>query len=104
MGRMQASLGTVVPRTPTVAPGPKARSDFASRRSQRAMEKRRGPQLPAFRVDAWCLMAHGRLHFPMLPRQLLDLTSPCDMQGKSSLPVIVGGAGWPSFAINGEGG
>ena len=39
----------------------------------------------------------------MLFRSLLDLTSPCDMQGKPSLPVIMGGAGWPSSAINGEG-
>ena len=31
VGRRQASLGTPVPRTPTVAPGPKARSDLASR-------------------------------------------------------------------------
>ena len=43
MGRRQASLGTPVPRTPTVAPGPKVRSDLASRRSQRASAKRRGP-------------------------------------------------------------
>src|SRR4051812_38128130 len=39
----------------------------------------------------------------MLPRQLHDLTSPCNMQGKPSLPMIVGDAGWPSLAINGEG-
>ena len=29
LGRRQASLGTPVPRTPTVAPGPKARSELA---------------------------------------------------------------------------
>ena len=28
-GRRQASLGTPIPRTPTVAPGPKACSDLA---------------------------------------------------------------------------
>ena len=28
-GRRQASLGTAIPRTPTVAPGPKACSDLA---------------------------------------------------------------------------
>ena len=28
---LQASLGTPVPRTPTIAPGPKAGSDLASR-------------------------------------------------------------------------
>ena len=39
----QAGLGTPVPRTPTVAPGPKAPSDLASRRSQRASAERRGP-------------------------------------------------------------
>ena len=55
------------------------------------------------RADAWRLMGGGRLHFPMLPRQLLDLTSPCDMQGKPSLPAIMGGAGWPYLATNGEG-
>ena len=55
MGRRQASLGTLVPRTPTVAPGPKARSDLASRRSQRARVKRRGPQPPADLIDAWRL-------------------------------------------------
>src|SRR3954467_2714958 len=65
--------------------------------------ERHGPQKPAASVDAWRLIGRGRLHFPTLPRQLLDLTSPCDMQGKPSLPVIVGGAGWPSLAINGEG-
>jgi hypothetical protein len=43
MGRRQASLGTPVPRTPTVAPGPKARSNLASRRRQRASAERRGP-------------------------------------------------------------
>ena len=31
MGRRQASLGTPVPRTPTVAPGPKVCSGLASR-------------------------------------------------------------------------
>ena len=35
--------GDPVPRTPTVAPGPKAHSNLASRRSQRASEERRGP-------------------------------------------------------------
>lgn len=74
MGRRQASLGTPVPRTPTVAPGPKARSGLASRRSQRSSAERCGPQKPAASVDAWRLIGRGRLRFPMLPRQLLDLT------------------------------
>ena len=52
---------------------------------------------------AWRLIGCGHHRFPTLPRQLLDFTSHCDMQGKPSLPVIVGGAGWPSLAINGEG-
>ena len=103
VGRRQASLGTPVPRTPTAAPGPKARSGLASRRSQGSSLERRGPQKPGALVDAWRLIGHGRLRFPMLPRQLHDLTSPCDMQGKPSLPAVVGGAGWPSLAINGEG-
>ena len=42
-------------------------------------------------VDAWRLIGRGRLRFPMLPRQLPNVTSPYDMQGKQSLPVIVGG-------------
>ena len=33
VGRRQASLGTLVPSTPTVAPGPKARAELASGRS-----------------------------------------------------------------------
>ena len=90
MGRRQASLGTPISKTPTVAPGPKARLGLASRRSQRSSAERRGPQKPAALVDAWRLIGCGRLRFPMLPRQLLDLTSPCDMQGKPSLHVIVG--------------
>ena len=78
-----------------VALRPKAHSDLASRRSQRARAKRRGPQSPADRADAWRLMGHGRLHFPMLPRQLPDLTSPCCMQKGLSLPAIVEAGGWP---------
>ena len=88
---------------PTVAPGPKVRSGLASRRSQGSSTERCGPQKPAASVDAWQLIGRGRLRFPTLPRQLLDLTSPCDMQGKPSLPAIVGSAGWPSLAINEEG-
>src|SRR4051812_19829452 len=103
VGRRQASLGTLFPRSPIVAPGPKLRLGLASRRSQGSSSEHRGPQKPAASVDAWRLIGRGRLHFPTLPRQLHDLTSPCDMQGKPSLPVIVGDAGWPSLAINGEG-
>ena len=103
MGRWQASLGTPVSRTPTVAPGPKVRSGLALRQGQGSSSEHRGPQKPAASVDAWRLIGRGRLLFPMLPRQLHDLTSPCDMQGKPSLPAIVGGVGWPSLAINGEG-
>ena len=40
-------------------------------------------QQPAALVDAWRLIGCGRLRFPMLPRQLPDLTSPCCMQGKT---------------------
>ena len=83
MGRRQASLGTPIPRTPTVAPRPKARSDLALRRSQRASAERRGPQQPAASLDAWRLIGRGRLRFPTLPRQLPDLTSLCWMQGKT---------------------
>ena len=94
-GRRQASLGTPVPRTPTIAPGPKVRSCLASPRSQGSSTEHRGPQKPAASVDAWRLIGRVRLRFPMLPRQLHDLTSPCDMQGKPSLPAIVGDAGAP---------
>ena len=76
---------------------------MASRRSQGSSSEHRGPQKPAASVDAWRFIGRGRLCFPTLPRRLHDLTSPCDMQGKPSLPVIVGDAGWPSLAINGEG-
>ena len=73
MGRRKACLGTPVPMTLIVAPGPKACSELASRRSQGAS---------AASVDAWRLMGRGRLRFPMLPRQLSDLMSPCCMQRK----------------------
>ena len=53
MGRRQASLGTPVPRMLTVAPGPKASSDLASRRSQGASAERRGPHQPTASVDVW---------------------------------------------------
>ena len=43
MGRRQASLGTPVPRTPTVAPGPKTRSGLASRRSEGPSMEHSGP-------------------------------------------------------------
>ena len=102
VGRRQASLGTPVPRTPTVAPGPKVCSGLASRRSQGSSTEHRGPPKPMASVEAWRLIGRGRLRFPTVPRQLHDLTSPCDMQGKPSLPAIVGDAGWPSLAINGE--
>ena len=42
-GRRQASLGTPVPRTSTVAPGPKAHPDLAVQGGGRARAKRRGP-------------------------------------------------------------
>ena len=67
VGRRQASLGTPIPRTPTVAPGPKVRSGLASRRSRRSSAERRGPQKPAASVDAWRLIGRGRLRFPTLP-------------------------------------
>ena len=92
-GRRQASLVTPIPKTPTVAPGPKVHSGLASWRSQGPNSEHRGPPKPVTLVDAWRLIGRGRLRFPMLPRQLHDLTSPCDMQGRPSLPVIVGGAG-----------
>ena len=50
------------------SPEPKARSDLASRRSQRASAQRRGPQEPAAFVDACRLIGRGRLRFPTLPR------------------------------------
>ena len=74
-----------------VAPGPKARSDLASRRSQRASAECRGPQQPTALVDAWRLIRRGRLRFPTLPRQLPDLTSPCCMQRKIIITCDRGG-------------
>ena len=62
MGCGQGSLGTPIPRTPIVAPGPKARSDLAERRSQRASAERRGPQQPAALVAAWRLIGRGTLN------------------------------------------
>ena len=66
-GRRQASLGTPVPRTPTVAPGPKVRSGLASWRIQGPSTERRRPPKHAASIDAWCLIGRGRLRFPMLP-------------------------------------
>ena len=43
VGYRRASLGTPVPKTPTVAPRPKALSGLASRRSQRPSAERHGP-------------------------------------------------------------
>ena len=103
-GRRRASLGTPVPRTLTVAPGPKVRAGLALRQSQGSSSEHRGPPKPAALVDAWWLIGRGHLRFPTLPWRLHALTSPCDMQGKPSLPVIMGDVGWPSLAINGEGG
>ena len=42
VGRRQASLGTPVPGTPTVAPEPKVHSGLASRRSQGSSSEHRG--------------------------------------------------------------
>ena len=95
VGRRQASLGTPVPRMPTVAPGPNARSDLASRRSQRASAECRGPQQPASLGAAWRLIGRWHLRFPTLPWQLPDLTSPYCMQKDSSLPAIMEADGWP---------
>ena len=64
VGRMQASLGTPVPRTPTIAPRPKVRSGLASRRSQGSSSEHRGPPKPAASVDAWRLIGRGRLCCP----------------------------------------
>ena len=64
-GPQAGKSGDPVPRTPTVAPGPKARSYLASRRSQGSSMERRGPQPSAALIDVWRLTGHGRLHFPM---------------------------------------
>ena len=85
MGCRQASLGTPVPRMLTVDPGPKVCSGLASRRSQGSSSERRGPQNPAASVDVWRLIGRGRLRFPTLPRQLLDLTKGCHRQHLPSL-------------------
>ena len=77
VGRRQASLGTPVPRTPTVAPGPKARPDLASRQSQGSSPEHRGPQNPAASVDAWQLTGRGRLRFP-LAASFFPICSSCD--------------------------
>ena len=77
MGRRQASLSTLVPRTPTVAPGPKALLDLASGRSQRARAKRRGPQSHVDLADAWRPDWMWPAPLPHTARQLLDLTAAC---------------------------
>lgn len=41
--------------------------------------------------DVWQLMGRGRLRFPTLPRQLLNLTIECCMQKGPSLLEIMGG-------------
>ena len=89
-GRRQASLGTPVPRTPTVAPGPKARPDLAEQRGEGASTKRRGPKKPAVLGAAWRLIGRGRLRFPTTPRQLHELTSPC-MQKRVMITCDRGG-------------
>ena len=94
MGRREASLGTLVPRTSTVAPGPKARSDLASRRSQSARAKRRGAQSRADLVDAWRLMGRGCLHFPTLPRQPVVLTTTGCMQKNHHYLELLEASGW----------
>ena len=63
LGRRQASLGTPVPRTPTVAPRPKVRSGLASPRIQVQARLRPGatvgvmgtgvPRLACLRPTAW---------------------------------------------------
>ena len=90
MGRRYAILGTPVPRTPTVAPGPKALSSLALRQSQRASAERRGPQPPAALVTVWRLMGRGRLRFPTLPWQLF---SPDKRLAHATEPS------WPSFVL-----
>ena len=94
-GRRQASLGTLVPRTPTVAPGPKVRSGLASRRSQGSSSEHCGPQKPAASINAWWLIGRRRLRFPTLPRQLLALTKAC--AGSSFLHCLVLASLWIPF-------
>ena len=52
-GPQAGKSGTLVPRTLTIAPGPKARSDLASRQSQGASAEHSGPQSPTALVDVW---------------------------------------------------
>ena len=61
----QASLGAPIPKTPTVAPGPKARPDLAMQGGGRARAKRRGPSQPAALGAAWRLIGCGRHCSPM---------------------------------------
>ena len=57
------------PRSQTAdsSPGPKARSDLDSRRSQGASAEHHGPQPPAALIDTWRLTGCGCLRFPMQP-------------------------------------
>src|SRR4051812_19479482 len=99
MGRRQESLGSLVPRTRTVALGPKPRSDLASRCIQRARVKRHGTQSPADRVDAWHLMGCGCLHFPTPPRQLPDLTTALHKRPSHHCPLCLPSTPLPSCEL-----
>ena len=64
MARRQASLGTLVPRTPTVAPGPKARAELALGEALVEDEVPRAPKRLRARLarDGW--MGRERLCSP----------------------------------------
>ena len=66
-GLQASKSGTLVLRTPTVSPGPKACSYLASRRSEGASAERHEPHQPAALDAAWRLIGRRRLRFPTLP-------------------------------------
>ena len=69
-GPQAGKFGDPIPRTPTIAHGPKACSDPASRRSQRGSAERRGPQ----QLAALVVMAHVTRTSRGLPG--LELSAP----------------------------
>ena len=64
LGHRQASLGTPIPRMPTVAPRPKARSSWLRGEAKGADLSAAGPSRLRAQPDAWRVMRHGCLHFP----------------------------------------
>ena len=70
------------PRSQDADSSPRAQGALGLGFEAKPKGKGEAPQAPTARglADAWRLTGRGRPHFPTLPRQLPDLTSPCGMQ------------------------